>query len=63
MSFKNKPSVEELKQEVELLQEQVITLNAKLTASNKQLKNHPAQKELDYLYGKWWFKFFKWVGV
>lgn len=63
MSFKKNPTVEELKQEVELLQEQVVNLNSKLNAANKQLKNHPAQKELDYLSVKWWFRFFKWIGL
>lgn len=63
MSFKKNPTVEELKAEVELLQEQVINLNSKLTAANRQLRNHPAQKELDYLKSVWWFRFFKWMGL
>lgn len=63
MSFKKNPTVEELKQEVELLQGQLVTVNSRLNAANKQLKEHPAQKELDYLFGKWWFRFFKWAGL
>jgi len=63
MSFKKNPTVEELKAEVELLQGQLVTVNSRLNAANKQLKNHTAQKELDYLSGKWWFKFFKWIGL
>lgn len=56
MSFKKNPTVEELKEEVEALQGQVVTLNAKLNAANKSLKNHPAQKELDVIKAKWWYK-------
>jgi predicted nucleic acid-binding Zn-ribbon protein len=56
MSFKKNPTVEELKEEVEALQGQVVTLNAKLNAANKTLKNHPAQIELDGLKAKWWYK-------
>jgi len=63
MSFKKNPTVEELKQEVELLRGQLVTVNSRLNAANKQLKEHPAQKELDYISGKWWFRFFKWMGV
>lgn len=63
MSFKKNPTVEELKAEVELLQGQLVTINSRLNAANKQLKDHPAQKELDYLSSKWWFRFFKWVGL
>lgn len=63
MSFKKNPTVEELKLEVEALQEQVVTLNNKLNASNRALKNHPAQLELDYLKSKLWFRFFKRIGL
>lgn len=63
MSFKKNPTVEELKVEVELLQEQVVTLNSKLNAANKQLKSHPAQVELDKYASKWWFRLFKWMGL
>lgn len=63
MSFKKNPTVEELKAEIELLQEQVIQANSKLNAANKQLKDHPAQKELDYISDKWWFRLFKWLGA
>ena len=58
MSFKKNPSNEELRKEVEILQEQVISLNSRLNAANKQLKSHPAQKELDYLSGKWYVRLF-----
>lgn len=60
MSFKKNPSIEELKSEVELLQGQVVMLNSKLNASNRLLKNHPAQIELDRLNGLWWFRLFTW---
>lgn len=63
MSFKKNPSVDELKSEVELLQGQVVDLNSKLNAAKKQLKNHPAQAELELLSVKWWFRFFKWIGA
>lgn len=63
MSFKKNPTIDELKLEVEVLQEQVVTLNNKLNASNRALKNHPAQLQLDYLKAKWWFRFFKWIGL
>lgn len=63
MSFKKNPTVEELKEEVEALQSQVVNLNAKLNAANKALKSHPAQKELDYIKSKWWFKMFKIIGA
>lgn len=60
---KKNPTTEELKKEVELLQEQVVTLNAKLNAANRLYKNHPAENELSELRVKWWFRFFKWVGL
>jgi len=63
MSFKKNPSIEELKAEVELLQGQLVTSNSKLQAANKQLKNHPAQNELDKIKSVWWFRFFKWLGL
>lgn len=63
ISAKKNPSIEELKNEVELLQEQVVSLNSKLNAANRQIKNHPAQKELDYAKTVWWFRFFKWMGL
>lgn len=56
MSLKKNPTIEELKDEVEALQGQVVTLNARLNASNKALKNHPAQLELDVLKEKWWVR-------
>jgi len=62
MSFKKNPTVEELKAEVELLQGQLVTVNSRLNAANKQLKDHPAQKELDNVKSVWWFRFFKWIG-
>lgn len=58
---KKNPTTEELKKEVELLQEQVITTSAKLKAKIKQYDNHPAQLELNRLEGKWWFKLFNWL--
>lgn len=58
MSFKKETTKEELRAEIELLQEQVITINAKLNAANRALKNHPAQIELAVLKSKWWVKLF-----
>lgn len=63
MSFKKNPTIEELQKEVELLQEQVITGSAQNKALAKALKNHPAQIELDFLKSKWWYKFFKFLGL
>lgn len=56
MSFKKNPTVEELKEEVEALQGQVVTLNASNNALRKQLNNHPAVIELSLLKAKWWVK-------
>lgn len=60
MSFKKNPTIEELTDEVEALREQVITLNAKLNATNRAFKNHPAVVELSALKNKWWFKLITW---
>lgn len=63
MSFKKNPTIEELTSEVEALQKQVVTLNATLNATKKQLNNHPAVYELSMLKSKWWFKLFNWIGL
>jgi len=63
MSFKKNPTVEELQKEVELLQSQVVTLNASYRASVKKLDNHPAAIELASVKSKWWYRLFTWVGL
>jgi hypothetical protein len=56
MSFKKTPTIEELKEEVEAIQHQVVSLNAASNALRKQLNNHPAVIELSVLKSKWWVK-------
>lgn len=59
-SFKKNASIEELQKEIELLQGQVVTANAKLKSINK---THPAVLELAMVKSKWWFKLFTWIGL
>jgi len=61
MSFKKNPTVEELQKEVELLQSQVVTLNASYRAAVKKLDDHPAAIELASVKSKWWFRLFTWM--
>ncbi len=63
MSFKKNPTIEELTSEVEALRHQVVTLNATLNATRKQLNNHPAVQELAVIKSKWWFKFITLSGL
>lgn len=70
MSFKKNPTTEELKAEVELLQQQLVDCNNRLNSAKKQLKDHPLKKEneemkgyIEHVEGKWWFRFFKWMGL
>lgn len=71
MSFKKTPTIEELKAEVDALQEQAVNGNARLLALKKQYDNHPAQTALEnleckvaYAQSKWLFrilnKWFNW---
>jgi len=56
--MKKNRSNEELLNEVELLQEQVVNLNARCNAFKRELANHPAKIELDKLKSKWWVRLF-----
>lgn len=63
MSFKKNQTVEELQKEVELLQSQVISINAMYNAVSGKLKNHPAAIELASVKSKWWYRLFTWIGL